>query len=246
MIEEESERVERRGDVLLARLIEDAIALQQTEGDDAATAFLDGRGVQEHTSLRVLSCAAFRRKHAAKNDFDIIRYKDFVVSIHCDEVDDQPPPLYRAIALVIAASSQAGSGGNLAQSLLRGLISTDEAYTSPDEARRAILVETKRIIDAHASSDDGTITSSAIRAQPELYPHALRRSSTRPVLAERRTKERRTDRKTSQTLIRALAMQRAFGHETAMKLLVAAGIAEATATDMLSIGRERRNVRTRR
>lgn len=53
---------ERRIDQDCAEHIERAVELQRIGGDTTACAFLEARSVSEHIILRVLACAAFRRK----------------------------------------------------------------------------------------------------------------------------------------------------------------------------------------
>lgn len=56
------EQHERRGDGVAAALIEAGIDLERRQGRLAAINFLLERNVPHHVILRVLSCAAFRRK----------------------------------------------------------------------------------------------------------------------------------------------------------------------------------------
>jgi hypothetical protein len=53
---------ERRSDQVRALLVEQAVSLQQTEGQRAAAALLLELGIAPHIAMRVLACAAFRRK----------------------------------------------------------------------------------------------------------------------------------------------------------------------------------------
>lgn len=58
---------DRRTDQRLARLADHAVALQRTQGDQVAAAFLSDHGVPGHVTLRVLACAAFRRKPGCRH-----------------------------------------------------------------------------------------------------------------------------------------------------------------------------------
>ena len=53
---------ERRSDDDRAVLIECAVALQQSKGQADAIALLLQKGIAPHIIMRVLACAAFRRK----------------------------------------------------------------------------------------------------------------------------------------------------------------------------------------
>lgn len=55
---------ERRIDQGSAEHVEQAVELQRTDGDTMACAFLEARRFSEHIILRVLACAAFRRKRS--------------------------------------------------------------------------------------------------------------------------------------------------------------------------------------
>ncbi len=57
---------------------------------------------------------------------------------------------------------------------------------------------------------------------------------------ERRIGERRADRFSSRLFLRAQAMQRAFGTNAAMKLLVKAGTSVDTAEQILRLRKDRR------
>ncbi len=52
----------RRADRSTALLVDYAVELQRTKGNDAASAFLSENAISGHIILRVLACAAFRRK----------------------------------------------------------------------------------------------------------------------------------------------------------------------------------------
>ena len=56
------EEKSRRSDRLSASLVDQAIELQRANGDLSAAAFLGKRAISDHIILRVLACAAFRRK----------------------------------------------------------------------------------------------------------------------------------------------------------------------------------------
>lgn len=53
---------ERRRDMGMQEAVERGLALQKGNSGNAALVFLADRGIPEHIALRVLSCAAFRRK----------------------------------------------------------------------------------------------------------------------------------------------------------------------------------------
>ncbi len=53
---------ERRVDAHLAAIIERAVKLQRIRGNSAATEYLLSNGIPQHTILRALASAAFRRK----------------------------------------------------------------------------------------------------------------------------------------------------------------------------------------
>jgi hypothetical protein len=57
----------RRADRLTASLVDQAIEIQRAKGDLPATVFLASRAISEHIILRVLACAAFRRKPRCAN-----------------------------------------------------------------------------------------------------------------------------------------------------------------------------------
>ena len=57
----------RRTDRLSASLVDQAIELQRAKGDEPAAAFLSNHAISEHIILRVLACAAFRRKPRCVN-----------------------------------------------------------------------------------------------------------------------------------------------------------------------------------
>jgi len=57
---------------------------------------------------------------------------------------------------------------------------------------------------------------------------------------DRRHGERRCDKDTSRLLIRALAIQRVFGPETALTLLLTSGIDESLTRALLAVKKERR------
>lgn len=64
MDDRRAEPRERRIDHGAADHVEQAVELQRMEGSVSASAFLEARSVSEHIILRVLACAAFRRKRA--------------------------------------------------------------------------------------------------------------------------------------------------------------------------------------
>jgi hypothetical protein len=62
---------------------------------------------------------------------------------------------------------------------------------------------------------------------------------------ERRVGDRRVDKAMSRLLLRALAMQRAFGPETALTLLLTSGVDESLTHALLSVRSERRRRKAR-
>ena len=54
--------MEPRSDTTLARTVDDGVLLLLAEGRQAAEPYLRHQHVPQHVSLRVLACAAFRRK----------------------------------------------------------------------------------------------------------------------------------------------------------------------------------------
>lgn len=71
-----------------------------------------------------------------------------------------------------------------------------------------------------------------------------RKPCTRDII-DRRTCDRRVDKRTSRLLLRALAMQRAFGPETALTLLLTSGIDESRTRALLAVRSERRRRKAR-
>ena len=67
----EFEKRGRRTDRLTASLVDQAIEVQRAKGDLSATVFLASRAISEHIILRVLACAAFRRKPRCVNPIAI-------------------------------------------------------------------------------------------------------------------------------------------------------------------------------
>ena len=62
---------------------------------------------------------------------------------------------------------------------------------------------------------------------------------------DRRNGERRRDKGTSRLLVRALAIQRAFGPETALTLLLTSGVDESLTRAVLAVRKERRKRKAR-
>lgn len=62
---------------------------------------------------------------------------------------------------------------------------------------------------------------------------------------DRRTGDRRIDKVTSRLLLRALAIQRAFGPETALTLLLTSGVDESLTRTLLAVRSERRRRKAR-
>ena len=62
---------------------------------------------------------------------------------------------------------------------------------------------------------------------------------------DRRNGERRRDKETSRLLVRALAIQRVFGPETALTLLLTSGIDESLTRSLLAVRKERRKRKAR-
>ena len=62
---------------------------------------------------------------------------------------------------------------------------------------------------------------------------------------DRRQGERRRDKDTSRLLVRALAIQRVFGPETALTLLLTSGIDESLTRSLLAVRKERRKRKAR-
>jgi hypothetical protein len=67
----EHEKRGRRTDRLSASLVDQAIELQRAKGDHSAAAFLSKHAISHHIILRVLACAAFRRKPRCTNPITI-------------------------------------------------------------------------------------------------------------------------------------------------------------------------------
>ncbi len=64
----EQASADRRSDRERERLVERAVMLQGTTGPAAAAALLAQAGIAQHIALRVLACAAFRRKRSEPQD----------------------------------------------------------------------------------------------------------------------------------------------------------------------------------
>ena len=62
---------------------------------------------------------------------------------------------------------------------------------------------------------------------------------------DRRNAERRRDKRTSRLLVRALAIQRVFGPETALTLLLTSGVDESLTRTLLALRIERRKRKSR-
>ena len=62
---------------------------------------------------------------------------------------------------------------------------------------------------------------------------------------DRRIGDRRRDKETSRLLIRALAIQRVFGPETALTLLLTSGVDEPLTRTLLVLRKERRKRKSR-
>ena len=62
---------------------------------------------------------------------------------------------------------------------------------------------------------------------------------------DRRSGERRRDKSTSRLLVRALAIQRVFGPETALTLLLTSGVDESLTRTVLAVKKERRKRKAR-
>ena len=66
-----------------------------------------------------------------------------------------------------------------------------------------------------------------------------------PEQTDRRKGERRRDKGTSRLLVRALAIQRVFGPETALTLLLTSGVDETLTRTVLAVRKERRKRKAR-
>lgn len=62
---------------------------------------------------------------------------------------------------------------------------------------------------------------------------------------DRRNGDRRRDKETSRLLVRALAIQRVFGPETALTLLLTSGVDESLTRTLLAVRKERRKRKSR-
>ena len=60
---------DRRSDRAREQLVERAVMLQRTTGLAAAAALLAQAGIAQHIALRVLACAAFRRKRSERQEW---------------------------------------------------------------------------------------------------------------------------------------------------------------------------------
>ena len=59
---EQNDGVERRADAALAQRVNFGLKVYLSEGPQAAESYLRGQQVPGHVVLRVLACAAFRRR----------------------------------------------------------------------------------------------------------------------------------------------------------------------------------------
>ena len=168
---------ERRNNSTWAQVVERGIELKRLAGDGPALAFLTVNGVSEHVVLRVLACAAFRRKDWIRHDsrtsgdsaimeaITVAEYRGFAVTILCEPQDDQLPAAFAGVALLSCCASNGGI--DKAQRLhMRHALTSGRSFMSFDQACAALVAQAREYIDLFHEQQGSKAAFQLPRAAP--------------------------------------------------------------------------------